>query len=88
MNELSEESSQWGGGHGVFTWALLEGAQGKADADGDCRVTAGELAQYTAATVTQLTGSRQNPQTMPGSSRDLVVATVQDPALCRGPARK
>ena len=87
MNEQSEEGRHWGGGHGVFTWALLEGLQGKADADRDCRVTAAELAPSTTATVGRRTGNRQHPQSLLGGRRDLVVATVPD-AACRGAVRK
>ncbi|MEK7833696.1 MAG: caspase family protein, partial [Acidobacteriota bacterium] len=84
MNELSQESARWGSGHGVFTWALLEGAQGKADANGDCRITAEELSQFVSATVRRETDNRQSPQSLPGGSRDLVVAT----APCQRPTRQ
>lgn len=83
MNELSQESARWGGGHGVFTWALLGGAQGKADANGDCRITAEELAQFISATVRRETGNLQSPQSLPGGSRDLVIATP-----CQKPTRQ
>lgn len=84
INELSQEDVRWGGGHGVFTWALLEGAQGKADANGDCRITAGELSQFISAAVRRETGNRQSPQSLSGGSRDLVVAV----APCQKPARR
>jgi uncharacterized caspase-like protein len=74
MNELSQESPTWGGGHGVFTWALLEGLGGKADANGDCKITSAELAAYVIPTVRRATNNAQTPQTLPGSSRELVVA--------------
>jgi len=74
MNELSQEGASWGGGHGVFTWALLEGAQGKADKDGDCRITSAELADYVITAVRGATGNAQTPQSLPGGSRDLVIA--------------
>lgn len=88
MAELSQEDRHWGGGHGVFTWALLEGARGKADANGDCKITAAELAQYVTTTVSRETGREQNPQSLPGSSRDLVVATVQNQSACQGKPRQ
>ena len=84
MSESSQESAHWGGGHGVFTWALLEGAQGKADANGDCRITAEELSQFVSATVRRETGNRQSPQSLPGGSRDLVIAA----APCQRPTRQ
>ncbi|MEP7341520.1 MAG: caspase family protein [Acidobacteriota bacterium] len=86
MSEESQESSKWGG-HGVFTWALLEGAQGKADTNNNCEVTAAELAEYVSATVSRETGRAQNPQSLPGSSPNLVVATVQSPGACAGKGR-
>ena len=91
MNEFSQESAQWKdvtySGHGVFTWALLKGLQGEADNNKDCRITAGELAQYITRTVRDVTGGEQNPQTLPGSSSDLDVAFVPA-ANCRKAERK
>src|SRR6185295_15319054 len=46
VNEISEEGPNWGGGHGVFTWALLEGLRGAADANHDHIMTAGEAFNY------------------------------------------
>lgn len=82
MNELSRESEAWGGGHGVFTWALLEGARGKADVNGDCKITSAELSSYITAAVRGATGNAQTPQTLPGSSRELVIAVL--PGCTRG----
>jgi uncharacterized caspase-like protein len=63
--ELSQEGRQWGGGHGVFTWALLEGLQGKADGylDGkpDGVVTLGEVIEYARQTVITETKNAQHP---------------------------
>ncbi|MBI1764739.1 MAG: caspase family protein [Acidobacteria bacterium] len=88
LNEESQEGARWrdaaGNGHGVFTWALLEGAQqGKADANGDCRITAGELFDYIRKTVSGATGGAQNPQALPGGNGDLAIAT----APCQKPTR-
>ena len=44
--EQSFESSQWGGGHGIFTYYVIQGLQGEADTSGDGVVTADELAEY------------------------------------------
>ena len=90
-NELSQESSDWrdaqGRGHGVFTWALLEGAEGKGDTNGDCQVTAAELFNYIQKTVSLTTGRAQNPQSLPGSKGDLVVARVVNPTTCAAGAK-
>jgi tetratricopeptide (TPR) repeat protein len=45
-NEFSRESDEWGGGHGVFSFFLLKGLAGEADADADQIVTASELVSY------------------------------------------
>ena len=76
MNELSREGARWGGGHGVFTWAILEGLRGKADADADRFVTAGELFAYVRHRVRFETGFRQNPRALPGLNTDLSLAFI------------
>lgn len=51
--------------HGIFTFYLLEGLKGPADADGDGRVTLGELHEYLKAKVgeeTEMEGSAQHPR--------------------------
>jgi peptidoglycan/xylan/chitin deacetylase (PgdA/CDA1 family)/tetratricopeptide (TPR) repeat protein len=47
------------GGHSVFTWALLEGLEGKADLDGNGVITASELGAYISPIVAQF--ARQTP---------------------------
>ncbi len=60
-SEKSQESSKWGGGHGVFTWALLEGMKGGADHNDDGIITIGELIDYTQEKVKRETNSQQHP---------------------------
>ncbi|MDX1675184.1 MAG: caspase family protein [Longimicrobiales bacterium] len=62
VNELSYEDARWGGGHGVFTWHILQGLQGDADADGDGIVTFVEVASFVKTGVGHATDGRQNPQ--------------------------
>lgn len=76
INELSEEGTEWGGGHGIFTWALLEGLRGRADRDGDKFITAGELFTYIRARVSEATSRRQNPQAILGLNASLKLAFV------------
>jgi len=76
VNEISEEGPNWGGGHGVFTWALLEGLGGAADANRDHVVTAGELFDHVSNRVRQETNSRQNPRALSGTSKDFPLALV------------
>lgn len=45
-DEFSAESEQWGGGHGAFTFFLLQGLMGLADTDKDGQVTLLELRRY------------------------------------------
>jgi tetratricopeptide (TPR) repeat protein len=46
-------------GHSVFTWALLEGLQGKADLDGNGVITASELGAYVSPIVASF--AKQTP---------------------------
>jgi hypothetical protein len=77
VNEVSRESAEYGGGHGVFTWALLEGLGGGADLNDDRLVTAGELFGYVRNRVRVATGFRQNPRALPGLNADVALAFVR-----------
>lgn len=59
--QLSREGEQWGGGHGVFTWYLLQGLEGRADTDGDRIVRLGELLEYVRDGVRRETNNGQIP---------------------------
>jgi tetratricopeptide (TPR) repeat protein len=65
--EQSFESADWGGGHGIFTYYVVQGLGGAADTNGDGIVTADELAEYVHTNVREATGSRQNPTSERGS---------------------
>jgi len=65
--EQSFESADWGGGHGIFTYYVVQGLKGDADTNGDGVVTADELAEYVHTNVRQATSSRQNPTSERGS---------------------
>jgi uncharacterized caspase-like protein len=56
--ETAEELSELH--HGVLTRALLEGLRGKADANHDGTITAGELEEYVVRRVRQLSGDEQH----------------------------
>jgi len=60
-NELSHEGPQWGGGHGVFTFHLLEALQGAADSDRDGIVTFAEVSAHVSGLVARDTRGRQTP---------------------------
>jgi tetratricopeptide (TPR) repeat protein len=65
--ESSLESPDLDGGHGVFTYYVVEGMGGVADTNGDGVVTADELAEYVHTQVRQATNGRQNPTSDRGS---------------------
>ncbi len=60
-SQFSAEGEQFGGGHGVFTWYLLNGLRGEADYNGDKQVTLGELIPYLSENVRRETRSAQSP---------------------------
>ena len=63
--EVSMESSQWGGGHGAFTYYLLEGMKGKADEEGNKNgiVTLAETFDFLEEKVKRATQNAQHPDT-------------------------
>jgi len=72
--QFSQESKKWGGGHGVFTYFLLEGLKGEADYNKDSNVTLGELIPFISEQVRRATTNAQAP----------TVAGKFDPALSIG----
>jgi tetratricopeptide (TPR) repeat protein len=60
-DQLAQEGSKWGGGHGVFTYYLLQGLKGKADYNGDNLVSMGELIPYVSEKVRRATYNSQSP---------------------------
>jgi uncharacterized caspase-like protein len=66
VSQLSYESDQFGGGHGVFTFYLLKGLHGEADANKDGTVTTGELFSYVHDNVAKATSGNQSPMAVPG----------------------
>jgi uncharacterized caspase-like protein len=64
--ESSFEDAQWGGGHGVFTYYLLQGLAGAADSNHDGTVTTGELFAFLQKTVAHATNERQHPRATAG----------------------
>ena len=65
--ESSYESPELEGGHGVFTYYLVKGLEGEADASHDGIVTADELAEYVHTQVREKTSGAQNPTSDRGS---------------------
>ncbi|MEP7337338.1 MAG: tetratricopeptide repeat protein [Acidobacteriota bacterium] len=61
-DQRSYEDKQWGGGHGCFTWFLLEGLKGNADRDKDGFVRMGELLEFLSDAVPKATNALQHPR--------------------------
>ena len=60
--EVSFEGPEFGGGHGAFSYFVMKGMGGAADADGNKTVTASELIDYVSKQVPQATNSKQHPR--------------------------
>ena len=73
-NQFSQESKKWGGGHGVFTYYLVEGLKGGADYNKNNKVSLGEIIPYLSEQVRRATRNAQTP----------TVAGRFDPALSIG----
>lgn len=61
VNEVSVEGKNFGGGHGAFTFHLLEGLRGRADYDKNGEITVDEAFQYVSQAVPNDTGQKQHP---------------------------
>lgn len=60
--ELSLEGPQFGGGHGLFSYFVLKGLMGAADANHDGKVDASELIKYVGDQVAAASGDKQHPR--------------------------
>jgi hypothetical protein len=81
VNQYSQEGPQWGGGHGVFTYHLLRGLEGAADADGDGIVTLGESLEWTRDRVRRDTRSGQIPSISQTAFDSSWPMSIGDPSL-------
>jgi peptidoglycan/xylan/chitin deacetylase (PgdA/CDA1 family)/uncharacterized caspase-like protein len=69
------------GGHSVFTWALLQGLDGKADLDGNGVITASELGAYISPIVTSFSKQTPSVGNMVGSEGGEFLFELQPEAL-------
>jgi protein O-mannosyl-transferase len=60
--EVSLEGPEFGGGHGVFSYYVIKGLEGAADANHDGVVDADELIKYVSEQVPMATANRQHPR--------------------------
>ena len=77
--EQSFEDARWGGGHGVFTFGLLNGLRGAAERAPDGVVRAGELLDSVSRVVPEQTGGRQNPRVAGNFDGGLPLAVLPIP---------
>ena len=75
--ELSQESKKWGGGHGVFTYFLLNGLKGEADVNDDNIVTLGEVADFVSENVRRATKNTQHPSMAGAFDRSFPLPSIQ-----------
>jgi uncharacterized caspase-like protein len=74
--ELSQEAPEYG--HGLFTYAVIEGMEGRADLISDGVVTMKELDTWVSRRVPELSGGRQHPTTKtPEGYVDFTVANLK-----------
>jgi tetratricopeptide (TPR) repeat protein len=79
--EVSIEGPQFGGGHGVFSYFVLKGLGGAADANKDGAVDANELIQYVSAQVPAATSNRQHPREFGTYDNGLKLSDATKPGI-------
>ena len=75
--EQLQEGERWGGGHGVFTWYLVEGLRKYGDLDGDQRVTIDELYDFVESKVRSDTEGQQHPELKGYFDNHLVLSVLK-----------
>ena len=60
--EYSMEGTQFGGGHGAFTYSIVKGLEGLADHNDDRSIDESELISYVRENVPNLTANKQHPR--------------------------
>jgi len=72
--EYSLESKEYGGGHGAFTYSLIEGLKGNADIDKNGIVSILELHNFVSSNVPQITNGGQHPTSTTINLRDFPIS--------------
>jgi uncharacterized caspase-like protein len=76
-SEYSFEDAKWGGGHGVFTYYLLRGLKGEADADKNKLISLRELSEYTYRQVADATRGNQHTELKGTFDNKLPLAAIK-----------
>lgn len=80
-NQYSLESEQWGGGRGLFSYLLMEGLYGMADADGDKIITLRELQRYLEDNVPKMAAPNKQDPVIKVDDATENIATVDEAFL-------
>ena len=75
--ELSEETNFRGGGHGVFTYYLLQALYGMCDEDNNNVITKKEIDKYLRDKVGKATNDRQNP-IIEGNANEVILDVIPE----------
>jgi uncharacterized caspase-like protein len=75
--QLSREDKKWGGGHGVFTYYLVDGLGGNADKAHNGKILISELTDYVSLKVREDTESKQTPMNAGMWSPNMIMATCR-----------
>jgi uncharacterized caspase-like protein len=79
--EVSFEGPEFGGGHGAFTWAVLQGLSGDADENKDGFVSAGELIDFVSDDVSRLTKRKQHARDFGNMDGAAKLADLSKPGI-------
>src|SRR5262249_12855328 len=82
--EISLEGPQYGGGHGAFSYFLLDAMNGAADFNRDGRINVGDVIEYVRDRVIQATANRQHPRDAGSMDRNIVVTETNRPGILLG----
>jgi tetratricopeptide (TPR) repeat protein len=83
--QLSFEGTKWGNGRGVFSYYLVKGLNGEADADKDSVITLAELEMYVGNNVARETGNKQQPIFEGPNKYSTVLARLSAPVNMASP---
>jgi len=75
--ELSFENILYGGGHGLFSYCVIDGLTGKADKNNDSRITFRELFDYAYLKVKELSNDRQNPVFIGAMRNETIIKIIE-----------
>lgn len=79
--EISLEGPQFGGGHGAFSYYVVKGLEGAADANKDGTVDASELVTYVSTEVPSKTNGKQHPREFGTYDNSLKLSDVSKPGI-------